>query len=251
MLIPSDRHRPPDLAIWEELERADAVHATTAAFFRRCQGVKDAVNAFHRRPKPYYLGVSWGKDSVVLLHFFVAMGFQPRVVYVRQLDNENPESVKVKEAFLSRFRLENYEEVSYSYRDAAPSWFVDGRPVRWYRLLEALRKKYGVHATGVRADESSTRMMRFKTHGIESRWSFAPFRHFQVEDVFAYLKLFDLPVHPNYAMMRGGLWPRDRLRVTAIGNKEGSGIGRAEWEREYFGDVLRRMESAKQSRRIG
>lgn len=39
----------------------------------------------------------------------------------------------------------------------------------------------------------------------------------------------------------GGRYDRYRLRVSAIGNPEGRGVGRLKWEKEYYGDVLNRI----------
>lgn len=61
--------------------------------------------------------------------------------------------------------------------------------------------------------------------------------------MFAYLHRFDLPVHPAYAMSRGGLWDRDRIRVASLGGRRGEGMGRAEWERAYYGRELTRLEA--------
>jgi len=77
--------------------------------------------------------------------------------------------------------------------------------------------------------------------GIETKNSFAPFRYFNCKDIFAYLEEKDLPVHPNYAMTAGGRWDKYRIRVAAVGNKEGDGMGRAEWEKEYYQDILNRV----------
>ena len=47
--------------------------------------------------------------------------------------------------------------------------------------------------------------------------------------------------YPVYAMTGGGRYDRYRLRVSAIGNPEGRGVGRLKWEKEYYGDVLNRI----------
>ena len=60
-------------------------------------------------------------------------------------------------------------------------------------------------------------------------------------ETFGYLAAHDLPVHPAYAMLGGGRWERDRIRVASLGGRRGDGIGRAEWEREYYSDVLNRL----------
>lgn len=241
MLIPSSRHTKEDLRLWHEQSEADSVHAMDSGFLRRCQAIKEAIQQFHRRPKPYYVATSWGKDSVVLLHLFRALKYPCKVVHVRQLDNENPHDGDVRDEFLRRYDCD-YEEVAYSYKDSDETWFRDGKPVRWYQVLRDLAKRYGTHVTGVRADESSTRLLRFKTYGLETRHSFAPLHRFSCEDVFAYLAMFDLPVHPNYAMQGGGRYERQWVRTSAIGNERGRGMSRGAWEQEYYGDVLARMQ---------
>ena len=49
-------------------------------------------------------------------------------------------------------------------------------------------------------------------------------------------------------MTDGGRWDKYRLRVSGIGHLEGSGMGRREWERLYYGDFLRRANAIRFSR---
>jgi phosphoadenosine phosphosulfate reductase len=96
---------------------------------------------------------------------------------------------------------------------------------------------------GIRADESSGRRIRTLRWGLNSPNGSAPIAKWSTQDVFSYLAVNDLPVHPAYAMLGGGRWPRERLRVAEIGDSHGTGGGRREWEMEYYGDVLRRIEA--------
>lgn len=57
-------------------------------------------------------------------------------------------------------------------------------------------------------------------------------------DVFAYLHKHDLPVHPAYAMTMGGFYDRRWLRVSSLGGLRGADRGRAEWEQQYYGDIV-------------
>lgn len=67
-----------------------------------------------------------------------------------------------------------------------------------------------------------------------------PIIDWPTEAVFAYLAHYRLPTHPNYGMLGGGRWDRGRLRVGgSVGGSDGDNFGRAEWEREYYGDLLR------------
>lgn len=242
MLIQCDRHKPKDLKHWQAHETCDLHHAESKGFKYRLDKTLSIIKEYMASNRFYYVGVSWGKDSVVLAHMIRSLKFNPLFVYIRMLDNENPYSEAVRDIFLFEHEIK-YEEFSYSYRSAPASWFKNGKPVRWYQILNELKLKYGAHVTGIRKDESAKRKMRFIGHGRETVNSFAPFEFFTVKDVFAYLAENDLPVHPNYAMLGGGRYERDRLRVASLGNKEGDGIGRAEWEKEYYPDLLRRIEA--------
>ncbi len=250
MLIHSDRIKPEDLTIWREYEQTDAIHVKTQGYKRRIEITMGAIEEFVQGGRPHFLGTSWGKDSVVLCHMFQRIEPEVRIVFVRQIDNANPHSAAVRDAFLARFTETNYEEIAYSYLDATPEWFKGGRPFHWYRVLEDLNRRRGVHVTGIRADESGKREKRFAVFGMETVNSFAPFQFLTQAEIFGYLHEHDLPIHPNYAMLGGGRWQRHRIRTAAIGNKEGDGMGRTEWEREFYGDVLNRMESSKIKRSI-
>lgn len=67
-----------------------------------------------------------------------------------------------------------------------------------------------------------------------------PILHWPTWAVFAYLYDHDLPVHPSYAMTMGGRLDRERLRVDGLGGYRGRDMGRAEWERTYYGDIMSR-----------
>ena len=62
-------------------------------------------------------------------------------------------------------------------------------------------------------------------------------------DVFAYLSLHSLPVHPTYAMSLGGRLPRDRLRVSSLTLRHGVGMGRVEIEERYYGWRIREIDA--------
>jgi phosphoadenosine phosphosulfate reductase len=86
-------------------------------------------------------------------------------------------------------------------------------------------------------------MFRF---GVSSEQTCAPIGWWKAEDVFAYLYKYKLPVHPAYAMTQGGQWDRKRIRVASLGGRRGRGMGRAQWERAYYRDVLSKLRGAKE-----
>jgi len=241
MLIDSPRLTERDRQWWDEWIRADQVHSRTKEFRMRCEKTLGIIKEFISSGKPYFVAVSWGKDSVVLSHMFHKMGAQCKFVYVRNLAREPEGNIAVRDEFLKNYPLD-YEEICYNYADADETYYDKaGRPRKWQHILADLQKRYGCHVTGIRYDESAKRRRRFRVYGTETSNSFAPFRFMTVHDIFAYMWMCDLPIHPNYAMTGGGRWDKYRIRVAAVGNTEGDGMGRTEWEREYYPDILNKL----------
>ena len=241
MLIESQRLTDRDRLLWREWLKADELQAKTAGHKRRVSKTYEMIAGFVQSEKRYFAAVSWGKDSVVLAHLMYKAGARCKYIYVRNLAREPEGNAAVRDEFLRRFPVD-YEEISYDYADADETYYDRaGNPCKWRHILAGLQRDYGCHVTGIRCDESAKRRRRFRMYGAETEYSFAPFRYITAQDIFAYLWANDLPVHPNYAMTGGGRWDKYRIRVAAIGNPEGDGIGRAEWEREYYSDVLNRL----------
>jgi len=232
-LIPSHRHKPEDLELWAELEAADAVAPIAAS-------VADAVRQVADW-RGDYAGTSWGKDSVTMLHLIARAGSQVPCVYMRLRNHrDNPDCEAVRDSFLARHRI-NYHERTFTYEDCQHGEHWD-----------AIASEFGRRRmTALRADESTHRRMSIGRWGLDTGASFRPIGRWNQVDVFAYLHMHDLPVHPAYAMLGGGRWPREYIRVHSIGGERGSERGRTDWEREYYGDVLRRMEAARRPQGSG
>lgn len=242
MLLPSDRHSPEDLDLWREYEAADLLHARDIGgkVERSLKAIRDFADA-----GPCYCSVSWGKDSVVVAHLCLAITDMP-LRNIRVEDGRNPHCDAVRDAFLSSHPVD-YKEVECSYaaaRNGVVGEEYDRATDRiWYAAIAAMERSAGTdrHVSGVRAQESSVRRLRCARWGFATERACAPLAWWTDRDVFAYLAFHGLPVHPNYAMLGGGRWARERLRTAEIGDSHGRAGGRAEWEREYYGDVLRRL----------
>lgn len=181
------------------------------------------------------MGTSWGKDSVVALHLLVRSGASVPVVHIVQKGPQHdPYQEDVRDAFLARFDLDYHEVVvepqslEQAEDDKAPS-MIEG--------IRRVHERFGTKRwiSGLRADESGVRKLRARAGLVNSCW---PIRWWSAEDVYGWLAAHDLPVHPAYAMTRGGLYDREHIRVSIIGGKKGRAYGRLEWERDYFPDVL-------------
>lgn len=240
MLIPSPRHTAADLRLWRELEAADRAHSHSRMLgrnYRRCEEIAKEFLA----AGPAYVAVSWGKDSVAVAHLVLSIAPTTPLCWIRVAPIASPECSLVRDAFLKRHASAEYHEIeAWCERDDA-GWHATGSLERGIAEAERLLGERTI--LGIRANESSVRHLRVFGLGPNTPRKSAPLAYLTVPDVFGILSMFDLPIHPAYAMLGGGRWARDSLRVASLGGKRGDGIGRAEWESEYYGDELRRIES--------
>jgi phosphoadenosine phosphosulfate reductase len=238
----SPRHTEADLAAWTIAERADLAWSSLARLRRMVDRAKAALVAF-REGGPFYIGTSWGKDSLVVAHLAAELGLDVPVIWFPAGAVENPDCSLVRDTFLSRYRVRYIEHTVDELR-----WAREGLYLVHDGAQEAFAKESRKHgrryASGVRAEESRARRLRMAHWGECSINTCAPIGHWQIQDVFAYLAMHDLPVHPAYACTWGGKWERRAIRVSTIGGTNGNGgllggNGRREWEESYYPEVMR------------
>ena len=188
------------------------------------------------RSREGYVGVSWGKDSVVLADLAARVTDWP-LVWVRQDPLFSPECIEVRNAFLPRFPDTVYDEVVVTLKPnkATGGHHLTGSIERGFR--EAVRRHGPCHVSGIRADEAALRMMVRKMTGGQGRRALAPLIDWTATDVFAHLAARDLPVHPAYAMSGEGTWGRNRIRVASLTGRRGTEFGRRQWEETYYPEV--------------
>lgn len=227
MLVASERHTAADLELWNELEAADAIHACTLD--SKIEAAREVVQRF--ATGGCCCAVSWGKDSLVVASLSVDTTPIYRVCWQA---SDNPDSLLVESQFCRRYPNARVVNIN------APDNDHDDGRIGFRMLRDAHPKRI----TGIRADESASRRMSAIVHGLQTEISCRPILHWSIDDVFAYCYRFELPVHPVYAMLGGGRWSRDHLRVDSIGDHRGTGHGRREWEEEYYSDVINRLKHA-------
>jgi len=250
MLIFSPRHGRSDLALWKDYEEADLLVTSVDRMVE--QSLKEIERFVCACSGSVYAGVSWGKDSVVLAHLLWRRARDVTLVHLRPT-NHNPDCDAVRDVYRKKFYGQPYEEVLVDYsrvdRAKLPDCEVDKATDRmWYAAIRDVDLRYGgKHLLGIRKDESAGRRIRMCKWGLSSPNACAPIGYWHCEHVFAYLAQQHLPVHPAYAMLGGGRWRRDRIRVAELGDTHGRGGGRLEWENEYYGEELRRWEQNRES----
>lgn len=232
MLIDSPRLSTADRDAWRMWEAVDRASSRRLAKRLEEKAERAAQALAHFTSEgPCYLGVSWGKDSVVVAHLAALAGVDVPAVWVRVRLWENPDCECVRDAFLARWPL-RYEEIVV---DAGSN---RGGGTSKLGFKEAARRHGGRYITGVRAAESTTRELTIARNGLSSASSCRPIGRWTTEEVFAYVHAHDLPLHPVYGMTLGGTLEREWRRVGSLGGTRGNGHGRAEWEQHYYGDVL-------------
>jgi phosphoadenosine phosphosulfate reductase len=229
VLIASPRHTKADLALWRDLEEADIAHATRTELVLRVREAANDIRDFARTP--CYAGVSWGKDSTVLLDLICQSGVTIPIIWLRYGLATNPECYMVRDSMLRRWPDIDYREIDVGDSETMRD---DFRPA----CESAGTDRY---LSGIRGDESGTRKMSIRHLGIDTGRTCRPLGWWKAADVFAYLAYNELPVNAVYGMLGGGRWPRQHIRTSSIGGERGSNFGRAEWEREYYGDELRKI----------
>lgn len=236
MLIASDRHTAADLDYWRVCEAMDAANAARSSIVRHEERAMLAICEFFARVPDAYVSVSWGKDSVVVLHLAERVVGRVRCVWFPAGEIENPDCSLVRDAFLREY------DVDYAEQEASRTEVTveghDGAQEDFEVAARAYGKRY---LSGVRSEESTPRKKRMKRWGESTKNTCAPIGWWRHEEVFAYLHKYRLPVHPAYACTMGGRYPREDIRVSTIGGYRGSGFGRREWESVYYGDVVSRV----------
>ncbi len=191
------------------------------------------IRQFFQDDPSGYVGVSWGKDSVVTAHLvWRAMGDRVPVVWVREEPHKNPFCLDVRDAFFALCPHKNYHEIVVQYSHDEMGWHATGTMELGFKTS---RQMFGDrHVSGVRGKESSIRELVMKRWGTSTDRTARPIGWWSGEDVFAYLEKHNLPVHPAYAMSMGGLHTRSRLRVCCLGGERGTMFNRRELEETYY-----------------
>lgn len=225
-LIESPRLRPGDLDVWRRLAMADRLYAQRHQL-RLERLAAEARHTIHQflSSGPAYCSISWGKDSVVIAD--LCRGMEIPLCFVRVDPVENPDSLMVRDAFAP----DNLHEIRTEWAWNGQHW----KPVTPYGGFKKAAALLGPRRiTGIRKAESFERRLR-GSHSTQN--SCVPISKWSTQDVFAYLQLRQLPIHPAYAMSNNGQFAREYLRVDAIGESSGS-ARRREWENLYYPDIL-------------
>lgn len=231
-LIVTSKHSRRDLEAWGRIEREAKATSATLEYSGLVDEAKGAVDGFQAIGGGY-LGVSWGKDSMVVAH--MTRPHDTPMVWVRIDPMANPECAIVRDRFLARFPSV-YVEIPSPCRRGNGTWHATGTLERGFAMAA---ERFGDrHISGVRGEESSVRRLTVRRNGTLSRSTCRPLAHWRAIHVFTYMIQHELPIHPAYGYTMDGVLDPRRLRVDTLGCKFGDGMGRAEWESRYYRERL-------------
>lgn len=241
MLMPSPRHTDADLALWAEYEAADLAHAKEL-----CVKVDKSIDAIKHFAEhgSFYCAASGGKDSMVIADLMMRSHPAP-LVYAKAIPTANPDCAAVFDAFKEVWPSADIHTVQVDYRPNRNLPIAEKLQLGTRAFLNAFKQFGSRRVTGIRQEESSSRRISAAVHGESTANVCRPILRWSTTDVFAYLAVRKLPVHPAYAMLGGGRWDRNRLRVDELAGMTGDGMGRALWEREYYADILAQMNQSE------
>lgn len=215
-------------------------HAQTAAHRRKIAQARDLIAAH----PDFAVSVSWGKDSMVLLHLAATVLPQVQAVNIRYLHwaDRLADHDRVRDETLCR---EDLQGVRYREIDCPGMWQVYERfgvhgleskegaaALRWFnQQFNAAFEQADCagHIVGMRADESTRRKRLIKTRGqyyerADGRKMLLPLAWWSGRDVWAYLVAHDLPAMRIYDF---AVQHRDRTRSDiAVGDADSMTLAR-------------------------
>jgi 3'-phosphoadenosine 5'-phosphosulfate sulfotransferase (PAPS reductase)/FAD synthetase len=233
MLIITDRHTSQDLESWKDYDDIDRISEWS---LKKMKQSIDVMRGFLLSNEKSCVMCSWGKDSIVLLDLFIRSRVNRPVIYMRFEDRANPDCDLVRDAFLLKHDIDYHEEV-FNYKE------VRKGDKHW----KILHEKYGKRCSGIRNDESRVRTIQWYVNGFSSDNSCRPLSLWISSEIFAYIRYIELPLSPVYGYLGGGRYKREHLRTHSLAGTTGNGMGRTEWELEYYPDVLARIAKMENS----
>jgi phosphoadenosine phosphosulfate reductase len=160
---------------------------------------------------PGYVGVSWGKDSVVLAHLCQQVDRDVLAINIGDLLEDLQDNYsEVSRAYCDRFNL-NYQQFFYDES-------TDGG---FFTQIQKLYELRPMAFIGCRAQENKRRASAIKKYGLihqykSGNWRAFPLAYWSWRDVWAYICLHNLPYLNSYDHQLSG--DRATSRTAVIHN---------------------------------
>lgn len=242
MLITCKRHYKEDLNLYKELSEVDKINFILRKVEEKQLKALAVISDFYNTHKgKVYCAVSWGKDSIIVAHLCLQLKKDIPIVWIKVNPIFNPYCLNVRDLFIENNQVKNYYEYEVNCGIDA-NGIIHAKGTLEEGFKKAVNNFGENYITGIRSEESAIRTLRSKMYRTTSIKTCAPINYWKYEDIFAYLSYYNLPIHPNYAMLGKGRYDRKHLRVASLGGKRGRERGRYEWENEYYSDYIRKSK---------
>lgn len=252
MLTTMDTLTPRDMEEWARLNRYDTALGASPALAHKTQQAIHEIQEFTTTHSDAVASTSWGKDSIVIAHLTRIASPDTPLLWIPTIRSDGTSyeakaTYTVRDTFLHTFPGP-YEERPATARNPKrgdPNYRSDQYDHPDYISQDVLKENNASpYISGVRAEESSIRAQSRKWHGISTNRTCRPIIDWKTTDIFAYIAVHNLPIHPAYAATHGGALDRRWIRVHPLRSKapERSAIyGRDmdDWEDKYFPRLCR------------
>lgn len=221
-------------------------HARTRGYKQRLQR---ALSMIAEHPD-YCVSISWGKDSLCILHMALEVHGHAKAVHARYSENEElPDMPGVRQAFLDRFGGVDYHEFQalgdwelyehagrFFLQPETPEekWFLKHRKEKRNQSADRLMLDLGCtgKVLGLAAHESRGRAMNIYKRGehyqaqAEAMPKLLPIAHWKPEDVWAYMLTHSLPRLKIYDFADDPERARSEIAFAAIGAEAADAVRR-------------------------
>lgn len=239
------------------IERAGYLaRSTTPAYLKR---VRQSHELISQHPD-YAVGVSWGKDSVVMLHMAYSLGIR-KAVHIRYYPQDRfPDTDQVRDRVLAAMPDMQYIEVAcdgnWEMYEQLGRFIIEPETIEEKAILAEYEAKFGVAIAagrdqlgatgmfaGMRADESRVRQLLTRTKGndyetVDGRKTALPMAYWEGSDIWAYTVAHNLPWLRIYDFSPIGSRVRERSEpgfsvARGVGEKIRRRGGWQSWQAAY------------------
>ncbi len=158
---------------------------------------------------------------------------------------QNPDCADVRDRFFAMYpsTKNRYDEVVVRCVVKSSTGRFDTNGAYRQGFKECARRYGRSRISGIRAEESATRKMSIKRHGVVTvHGSIRPIAKWTSDDVFGFISANNLPLAAAYPCSLEGMLDRGRVRLNNLWGLIGEGHGRREWEWKYYRNEIVEIE---------
>ncbi|MEK7510274.1 MAG: phosphoadenosine phosphosulfate reductase family protein [Patescibacteria group bacterium] len=163
-------------------------------FLQKVQNAKDLIKEYVDAYPRHGVALSFGKDSMVLVHLMAQI--EPKVLVFAVLSNtEFPETLALRDRVVKDWNL-HYQE--YVFENDVTKGIGDCcRAIKVEKFKEAVRD-LDCWFSGIRKDEGFTRVDFQQVENRDGLLKINPILDFTEKDIWRYTAVYGLPVNPLY-----------------------------------------------------